>query len=332
MKQNLLPPSGQFYKANLHCHTTISDGKWTPEQVREEYAKRGYQVVAFTDHDVMIPHPELRREDFLPLTGFEVEINQAGGRHKCCHICFVALEEGTVVQPMWHRTKYLFANAPKYRDQVCTDPEEPDFEREFTPECISRMMKTGREKGFFVTYNHPAWSMEDFSDYSRYEGMHAMEMMNYGCLIYGYDEYNSRVYDDMLREGKRIYCIDTDDNHNDREDSFGGFTMIKAQSLSYRDITKALEAGHFYASMGPEIHSLSYEDGRVRITCSPAASVSMVTGVRHADIALPKNGEPVTEAEFRVPKNCGYFRLTVTDDQGKKADTNAYFLDQLEES
>ena len=37
MKKYLLPENLTPYKANLHCHTTISDGVWTPEQVKEEY-------------------------------------------------------------------------------------------------------------------------------------------------------------------------------------------------------------------------------------------------------------------------------------------------------
>ena len=41
MKKYLLPESGNFYKANLHCHTNVSDGKWTPEKVKEEYSKQG---------------------------------------------------------------------------------------------------------------------------------------------------------------------------------------------------------------------------------------------------------------------------------------------------
>ena len=45
------------------------------------------------------------------------------------------------------------------------------------------------------------------------------------------------AYDEILRSGKRIYCISTDDNHNRGDepahDSFGGFTMIKAEKLEY---------------------------------------------------------------------------------------------------
>ena len=53
MKKYLLPENGTFYKANLHCHTVLSDGRLTPEQVRELYMSRGYSIVAFTDHNAM---------------------------------------------------------------------------------------------------------------------------------------------------------------------------------------------------------------------------------------------------------------------------------------
>lgn len=110
-------------------------------------------------------------------------------------------------------------------------------------------MRIGRENGFFVTYNHPCWSMEDFRNYGGYENMHAMEICNYGCVNAGYAEYVPQVYDELLRQGKRIYCIATDDNHDvhpagdPRNDSFGGFTMIKAEKLDYTAIgTRSLQA------------------------------------------------------------------------------------------
>jgi len=66
----LLPREGNFYKANMHCHTTVSDGKLTPEEVKEEYQKRGYQIVAYTDNGKYCPHPELNSKYFLALAGF----------------------------------------------------------------------------------------------------------------------------------------------------------------------------------------------------------------------------------------------------------------------
>ena len=75
MKKYLLPETGNFYKANLHCHTTVSDGKWTPEEVKKNYMAMSYSVIAYTDHDVLIPHPELADENFLPLNSYEMAVN-----------------------------------------------------------------------------------------------------------------------------------------------------------------------------------------------------------------------------------------------------------------
>ena len=75
MRQYLLPEKGNFYKANMHMHTTVSDGCWTPEQAKEEYKKRGYSIMAYTDHEVMIPHDELNDENFLTILSTEIAVN-----------------------------------------------------------------------------------------------------------------------------------------------------------------------------------------------------------------------------------------------------------------
>ena len=46
MRKYLLPKEGSFYKANLHCHTTLSDGKMTPQEVKDYYLKNRYNIVA----------------------------------------------------------------------------------------------------------------------------------------------------------------------------------------------------------------------------------------------------------------------------------------------
>lgn len=339
MRKYLLPETGEFYKANLHCHSNLSDGKLSPEELKKIYMEHGYSVIAFTDHDIMVPHPELADEHFLPLNSFEMEINEEQDLPfdllKCCHLCFIALEPDNLTQPCWHRSKYRFGNAPKYEHLVKTDEQEPDYERHYTAESINDMIRICREKGFFVTYNHPVWSMENYEQYMGYTGMNAMEICNYGCVAAGYGDYNPAVYDDMLQGGKRIFCISTDDNHNHADpnsrkfDSFGGFTMIKAEKLDYRTITRALENGHFYASQGPKIHSLWYEDGKIHLTCDPADHVFLNTGMRHAASVWAENGVPVTEAVFDVRPEDGYVRLTVTDFAGRNANTNAYFVDEL---
>lgn len=336
MKKYLLPENGNFYKANLHCHSTFSDGNLTPEELKKSYMEHGYSIIAYTDHDIMIPHTELASEDFLPLVGYEMEVDDDRSLEhryrKTCHMCLIALEPDNLKQVCWHRSDYLFGNAPKYESQVQFYEEREDYVRRYTGEGISEMMKMGRDAGFFVTYNHPTWSKENYNDYIHYDHMNAMEICNYGCLVTGFQDYNPRVYDDMLTAGKRIYCIATDDNHNgdpERTDSFGGFTMIKADKLEYRTITKALEDGNFYASQGPEIRELWFEDGQIHIKTSPAERIEFFFGFRKAMNVSASDGALVDYACCDVPEDCGYVRVTVIDEKGRPANTNAYFADEL---
>ncbi|MBE6674237.1 MAG: PHP domain-containing protein, partial [Ruminococcaceae bacterium] len=59
MKKYIISPKLNWYRANMHCHTTVSDGSLTPEQVKEEYKKMGYSIVAYTDHEIIREHNDL---------------------------------------------------------------------------------------------------------------------------------------------------------------------------------------------------------------------------------------------------------------------------------
>ena len=337
MKTYLLPKNGTFYKANLHSHTTISDGTFTPQELKDLYKSNGYSVLAYTDHDIFLPHHELTDEGFLALAGFEAEffIERKNPTKKTCHICFIAKNADMERQPCWNAKDAIIGNAPDYIEKVKFDPDEPPFERVYDPKCISTMMKRAREAGFFVTYNHPTWSQENYEQYSKYENMHAMEIFNNDCQILGYQSYAPGIYEDMLRLGKKIFAIATDDNHNKHPrddakfDSFGGFTMIKADSLQYETITDALFAGNFYASQGPEIYDLYLEDGKIHVTCSDANMILLNTAYRTAQSVYAKPGEVLNEAVFDYEEGDVYLRITVRDANGKYADTNAYFLEDI---
>ena len=330
MKKYLLTKWGNFYKANLHCHTTVSDGRLSPEEMREIYKEKGYSIIAYTDHDVLISHNELSDKDFLALNAFEVDITEkkeGDYRYKkCCHICFIAMEPDNFEQPFYYNSQYLDIN----RDKMFNGENiKADFIGEYNHECINKAMKMGRENGFFITYNHPTWSLENYNDYIGYNNMNAMEIYNNGSATLGCSEYNDKEYDDMLRANKRIFCVATDDNHNWGNDSFGGFTMIKAEKLEYRAITRALSSGNFYASQGPEIYDLWYEDGKIGIKCSNVKKIVLNNCSRDASVINATEGETINSAEFEIIPEDIYVRITITDFDGKKANTNAYFTDEF---
>ncbi len=333
MRKYLLDSQIPFFKANLHCHSTVSDGDKAPWELKEMYKSEGYSIIAYTDHDILLDNSDLCDKDFLALNGYEIEINQQSDDEFCkiktCHLCCIALEQDNLIQPCYHREWYLFGNAPKYRHLIKYDESKPDFVREYSADCINKIISECRESGFFVTYNHPSWSLENLSEYGKYVGMNAMEICNYGSLEEGYDDYNEKEYDYILRGGQRIYCMSTDDNHNIRKDSFGGFTCINSEKLEYRTITSALEKGKFYASQGPEIKELWYEDKKIGIKCSSAAKIVLNTGIRRTEVLYCEEGKDLNEAVFNVTENDNYVRITVTDFSGKHANTNAYFVDEL---
>ena len=86
-----------------------------------------------------------------------------------------------------------------------------------------------------------------------------------------------------------------------------------------------MEDGNFYASEGPEIYDLWIEDGKIHIKTSPVDNIAINYQYRAAQRVMNEDYSPLTEAELVYRPDFGYFRITVTDKNGKHACTNAYF-------
>lgn len=341
MRTYLLPEQGRFYKANLHCHTTMSDGKWTPEQMKERYRERGYSILAVSDHEVLRSHYHLTEDDFLVLTAYEISIRNDDdvtphAYRKVVDLNLFAKDPHNLTQVSYHpdtvawlvqRGKLESADQIKYAGDL--------RDMHYYPANVNKIIKSANENGFLVSINHPMWSLMNYNDYATFEGAWAVEVYNHGCHAVSGLGDSENVLDDILRTGKSIFAIATDDNHNHKiigypsedVDSFGGFTMIKSESLDYASVIQAMEKGHFYASTGPQIESLYYEDGYVHLTCSEASEVCMTTLGRRGARVCNMDGTPVTSAVFRIdPELYGYVRFRVTDKNGNKAYTNAYYV------
>jgi len=332
MREYLIKEAGQFYKANLHCHSDMSDGKLSPRALKAYYKSNGYAILAITDHEILAAHPELDDEDFLTVPGYEIAVNDSqecdSSHLKTCHMNLYPRDKQNLRQPFFER-ECAFGNSLSHLDKIDIEQSE-NFVREYTPDCINKIVQTATEKGFLVTYNHPTWSLETYAEYTRYDGFFAMEIYNHGCIHTG-PEFNQQVYDAMLRSGKRLYCVATDDNHNRMhgtplDDSLGGFTMIKAEALTHEAVISALEQGDFYASTGPYIEELFIEDNQVHLKCSDAVDVFMHTSGRDGLHCAAENGQTLRTAVFSLADTeCWYYRFEVKDAQGRSAYTNAYF-------
>lgn len=321
MRIDLLPQEGQFYKANLHCHTTVSDGYLSPEEMKAAYMKRGYSIIAFSDHNDFVCHNDLTSSDFLALNAYEISIRNPAD----------------TAPPVYRKNVDLGLIAKRadmtagISTAMTVDPTLP-----YHTQKVNELSCRAEEAGFLVTLNHPAWSLLHYEDYTAYEHLWAVEIYNNETYVDCAVQDMEWVYNDILQSGRNIFCVANDDNHNHRPvgsptcDSFGGFTVIKAVELSYPAVVAALEQGHFYASQGPAITSLYYEDGKVYIACSEAADICMCTLGRRGRRVVPRDDKPLTSASFVIdPEIHGLIRFRVTDTHGKKAFTNAFYVDDL---
>lgn len=303
--QYLLPKEGNFYKANLHCHTNLSDGTFTPEDVKAAYRLRGYQVVAYTDHRICVDHSDLNDPSFLALTGTELDDRTSpaeSGWDQCCHICCIARTPGTRENMMQLEHGGV--------------------------EAYNRTIEKLQKEGFIVHYNHPIWSAQPESVYTALRGVSGFEVFNHDAELYGAEGNGLPNYALFLKSGQRAYPVAGDDNHNISRprrfvtDSFGAFTMIKAKELTYECIISALDAGHVYASTGPEVLEYTLQGKKLSVKCSPVSRVMLKSawvGINRQNVIMLS--DLITEATFDLSEVHGFAYIVMWAQDGSVACT-----------
>ena len=108
--EKIFIPEKKAYKANLHSHSTDSDGKLSPEELKKLYKDNGYSVLAYTDHMYMRDRTSLCDDEFVAISGYENSILdwkcQNGLNSKCYHINFYSPKPDKV--GMVGVTEYFF--------------------------------------------------------------------------------------------------------------------------------------------------------------------------------------------------------------------------------
>lgn len=333
----LISPNKKQYKANLHSHTTFSDGKKTPQELKEMYKRKGYSILAITDHEVPKSHCDLNDEEFIAITGYENYIRQTETGRSNIYLSEIHMN--------------LFARQPDNETMICYDKRYCKYlsdneqnvlkkagserPREYSIEYINEFIQTAKENGYLVAYNHPYWSMESEADVLAYEGYFSMEMCNYASHVTNHLEYNAALYDKMLCAGKRVFCHGADDNHNDlpiedpMSDSFGAFTMIIPEQFTYDGIINAMEQGEMYASMGPLFKEVSVDGDVIHIECSEVAEIHVYFGSKQPESVRAEEGQVLTGADIRIDPRAKYVRVSIFDTQGRAADTRGFFRDEI---
>lgn len=307
MKKTNFIENGIWLKGNLHAHSTNSDGDLPPEQVIQAYKNKGYHFLSMTDHNIFTAYPEFNDENFLMIPGFELS-------------CPLNEDKGMHLNILCKDENYDFGQNERF---VVDSPRK-------TIDFIEKHRQNN-----IIMLNHPYWSLLEWEEVIDLEGIFCMEVYNHGSEWLDCVGEASKFWDTLLRKGKKMWGLATDDNHNGythiqgwpfellQTDSFGGFIVVKAAEFTHKAIMQAVESGSFYASTGPEIYDFYIEDGNIVVHCSPCERIIFNGDRRHFQRKLGVN---LTEFTTPLKGTEKYVRVQCIDKYGRTAYGNPIYV------
>lgn len=350
-----------WYKGNLHCHTTESDGCLTPAEVVQLYKENGYHFLCISDHEKYADYTEqFNQSDFVMIPGAESSVNlilpgeetvkrnaddtdymtrndwlEQRGR-------FVAVKKTHHIHGI-SGTKEMHQNASEAGYPKMVDLPVAVYENTWDGEkAAQKQVDEFQKHGCLVMYNHPLWSKVTREEYMNLKGVWALEIYNHSTVLDSGLGVDTVDWDAILETGRQIYGVASDDNHNTRPipDSCGGWVVVNAKELTTECIVENLAKGNFYASSGPDIYDWGIQNGIAYVKCSESERINFICGgavstgvtVLKGQMGFKteqerfKNREYMTYAEYPLSGLETYIRVECVDKNGKTAWTNAIFL------
>ena len=292
MKINLLGDGTVRLRANLHGHTTGSDGRLAPQAYVDWYAERGYGALAITDHNVRTDPASLDARGMLLIPAAEVTAAGAeyGGQY---HL--VAL--GPLPEPL----------------PPVTTPG---------PESARLLIAAGA----VVVIAHPHWSGLTTRDLLAIESATGVEVWNGGTVMDSQKGIAVAPWDELARLGRRLCGFATDDAHFRIPDGATGWVVIHAAERSVDAAIAALREGHFYSSAGPALHEVTLDERTLRVRCSPCQGIYCLGFAGRNQYRWAPECELLETAEFTLRGDEPWVRVQVADAQGRCAWTQPVWL------
>lgn len=276
----------RWYKGNLHAHTTLSDGKMSPEDCISLYREKGYDFLALTDHWHW--GAGKAEKDFLLLSGVEYNIGGAD-----------------VLEGVYH----IVAAGMRQPAALVKDP---------SPSAQQIIDAIHQEDGLAILA-HPAWSLNISGEVMNFHGFDGTEIYNtVSGVPWNARPYSGQFVDELACRGYYLPCMAADDVHFYNGDQTRSYLMVQAEELSRESILAAIRKGNFYATQGPRFESVSVKDGVVKVECSPVRDVVFYSNAVYSKYRVTR-GEKVTHAEYPLMPSERYVRIELVDQDGRTA-------------
>lgn len=331
MNDGLFDSPGKWLRGNLHCHTTNSDGRLTPQEVVDHYSACGYDFLALTDHEVIT---RTESPKLMLIHGTEIVAGH-GILGDSYHVVALNVEDNDALQ------RHKLESLDSLLDYVA-----------------------GVKGLAFIA--HPYWSRLTTRDLSEVDNSLGIEVYNTGCDVLVAKGFSTVHWDNLLAQGKRPYGFAVDDAHWYPIDSAGGWIWAKVKEESAEGILASIREGRFYSTMGPSIESFTFSNGVVEAGFSPVRRVDLISiggvgfsastdsyekvkGMRNdvIRVSTDRDAEGVEQARIELKNRIAhlelrnksivhlrlegvtfqkYLRLEVTDSDGKKAWSNSVLV------
>ena len=250
-------PHGRWMKGDLHMHSVHSDGSYTMEQAKDSCKARGLEFMALTDHNTA-------SQNFAAL----------------------APDELLLLIPGVELTSY-FGHA-----NVLGVPEALRDFRVTTPEQADEVLGEVRERGGFVSLNHPfcpscPWELGFDVPYDAIEVWNGpWRALNERALAW---------WQEQLAQGRRIIALGGSDAH--REDRFvkhGRPTAsVWTEADTVQGVLTGIRQGRVVLQFDPDETCMALSLGRVRDRRYDSAACRRAAGRRAADHRhLRRQGRP----------------------------------------
>ncbi len=295
------------YKANLHSHSTVSDGLLDRSEMIALYKNNGYKVLSFTEHELYTNTLEYDSDEFIVLPGIERSVSNMPNKEEF-HI-------NGIGDPSSNKLLEDKTFIPAVKFESLTD--------------IQKIIDDLKESDNFVTINHPYWSTNLVENILPLKNYDAIEIYNHNCEV-GNGTGNSEVYYDYIMWNKaKKYAIAADDNHSSNRyesgvnnaDCCGGWINILSENFSRQDIFNSLKSGLFYSSEGPIINNYGIRNEKIFVDCENCSKVVFITYPRRGYAFKEKE---INSFEYTLRGKEKYARIVCADQNGKRAWTN-YF-------
>jgi hypothetical protein len=215
--------SQRYYKAQMHCHTTNSDGVHSPQQLAEKYWNEGYEILMISDHNYLTLSSEVNVSGMLCIQSEEITFDR--------HMNGFFLDR--VILPSTGFT------------------------------CQQAIDSVNAQNGLIMLNHYcegpitnSSWVVSAQEILSFTGGPHMLEIWNTGTeTIQTHDDKS--IWDAVLTAGKVVWGCATDDYHPTVSDFLEfnkGWNMIWLESLTTENVKSALAEGNFYASTGVTIN------------------------------------------------------------------------------